>query len=132
MLSKDANRLKKSYSPLAQPGDSDLLRIAAPLGLDLADLVALGDEIVGDLDPKVYGIGWWSAYSDIDRKTRILSSDYLATLARTVPDNLVEARIERLEPDHAVEDFRQWFERSVSPGRRLVVKPPRGPFDDLA
>ncbi len=132
MLSKDANRLKKSYSPRAQPGDSDLLRIAEPLGLDLADLVALGDEIIGNLDPKVYGIGWWSAYSDIDRKTRILLSDYLATLARTVPDNLVEARIERLELDHAVEDFRQWFERRVSPGRRLVVKPPRGPFDDLA
>lgn len=132
MLSKDLNRLKSSYPAAAfRPGESDLVRLSGPLGLDLVDLVALGDEIIGDLDLVVKGIGWWSAYTDIDRKTRILLSDYLASLARTVPDNLVEARIERLELDHAAEDFRQWFERGVKPGRPLVVKPPRGPFDEL-
>lgn len=48
-----------------------------------------------------------------------------------MPDNLVEARIERLELDHAVEDFRAWFARSITPGRRMVMKPPRGAFDEL-
>lgn len=76
MLPKDLNPLKTSYPATAiRPGDSDLVRLAGPLGLELADLVALGDEISGDLDPTVYGIGWWSAYTGIDRKTRILLSD---------------------------------------------------------
>lgn len=89
--------LKKAYPTPVQPGGSDLLRLADSLGLQLADLVALGDEIAHDLDPAVHGIGWWKAYSDLDTKTRIFLSDYLVTCARAVPDNMVEASIERLE-----------------------------------
>jgi hypothetical protein len=41
---------------------------------------------VVDLDKAVHGIGWWKAYPDLDRQTRILLSDYLAACARTIPD----------------------------------------------
>lgn len=132
VLSKDAARLKKSYSPPAEPGVPDALRLAGPLSLDLADAVALGDAILADLDSEVYGIGWWSAYPSLDRKTRILVSDYLAACARAVPDNLVEARIERLELDHAVDDFRTYLERGIRPGKPLQMKAPRGAYDELA
>jgi hypothetical protein len=51
-----------------------LLRLAGPLGLDLASAILLGYEIFEDLDVTVYGIGWWTAYPDLDRQTRILLS----------------------------------------------------------
>jgi hypothetical protein len=132
MLSKDVGRLKKTYSPPATSDTSDLLRLAEPLGLDLVAPVALGDEFLSDLDPERYGIGWWTGYPELNRKTRILLSDYLVACARAVPDNLVEARIERLELDHAVDDFRKYIERGISPGRPLQMKAPRGAYDELA
>ncbi|MBX7555326.1 hypothetical protein ABZX95_47645 [Streptomyces sp. NPDC004232] len=57
------------------------------------------------------------AYPDLDRQTRILLSDYLVACARAVADNLIEAQVERLELDHAVDDFRKWIERGIRPGR---------------
>jgi hypothetical protein len=35
-----------------------LLRVVGPLALNLAAAVALGDEIMADLDRAVHGIGW--------------------------------------------------------------------------
>ena len=40
------------------PGASRLLRVVGPLALNLAAAVALGDEIIADLDRAVPGIGW--------------------------------------------------------------------------
>jgi hypothetical protein len=131
MLREDLNSLKKPYPSTMRPEEPDLLRLASPLGLELTNAVVLGDEIVADLDSTLYGIGWWGAYSDIDGKTRILLSDYLVACARAVPDNLVEARVERLELDHAADDFRKWFQRGVQPGQPFTVKPPRGPYEEL-
>ncbi len=132
MQENDARRLRQPYPSTVRPEDADLLRLAGPLNLKLIHPAALGDEIIADLDLKVRGIGWWAAYTDIDRKTRILLSDYLAACARAVPDNLLEAKIERLELDHAVDDFRKWLERCIKPGHPLDMKPPRGPYEELA
>src|SRR5690242_19752975 len=127
MLDKDLKRLQTRYPNPPRPDDPALSRVAEPLGLKLKEAVTLGDEIVADLDTKVHGIGWWADYSVIDRQTRILLSDYLVACVRAIPSNLVEAQIERLELDHAVEDYRKWMGRGAQSGRRFTVKPPRGP-----
>lgn len=132
MLDKDVKQLSEPYPPTTRPEDPPLLRLAGPLGLNLGQSVSLGDQIYGDLDIAVNGIGWWNAYPDLDRQTRILLSDYLVACARAVPDDLVEAQIERLELDHAIEDFRQWMSRGVSAGERTTVEAPRSPYEELS
>src|ERR1022692_518284 len=124
--------LDDPYPQTVRSEDPELTRLAGPLGLNLTKPVALGDEIVSDLDSTVYGIGWWKTYSDVDRQTRIFLSDYLVACARAVPDNLVEARVERLELDHAVEDFRKWMSRGVTNGERSDVEPARSPYEELS
>lgn len=131
MRNDDLRRLQRHYPQPLSPEASDLLRIGDALGLDLQSPAKLGDKIVADLDTRVYGIGWWQAYPDIDRQTRILLSDYLVACARAVPDNLIEAQVERLELDHAVEDFGKWITRGIQPGRRFKHKPPRSPYEEL-
>jgi hypothetical protein len=132
MLEKDTKRLKVAYPGPMRPEDPGLLRLAGPLGLDLRKPVQLGDEIVADLDSRVYGIGWWQEYQDIDTKTRIFLSDYLVACARAVPGNLVEARVEHLELNHAEDDYRKWMERGVKPDGKFAFKPPRGPYEELS
>ena len=132
MLDEEVTRLSEPYQGEVKPEEPGLLRVSGPLGLNLAMSVALGDEIVDDLDKAVHGIGWWKAYPDLDQQTRILVSDYLAACARAIPDNLVEAQVERLEHDHAAEDFRKWLSRGVTAGERSTVEPPRSPHEELA
>ncbi len=132
MLEQDVTRLTAPYPQAIRPEDPDLVRLAGPLGLALAEPVALGDEIGSDLDSTVYGIGWWKAYPDLDSQTRILLSDYLVACARAVPDNLVEAQVERLELNHAVEDFHHWLSRGVINGVRSTVEPARSPYEELS
>lgn len=132
MLGKDIRQLSDPYPQSMRPEDPPLSRLAGPLGLDLADAVALGDEICGDLDATIRGIGWWNAYPDLDLQTRILLSDYLVACARAVPDNLVEARVEHLELDNAAEDYRQWMSRGVRAGGRSTVEAPRSPYEELS
>jgi hypothetical protein len=132
MLDKDVTRLSEPYAPATSLDGPPLLRLADPLGLDLEKSVQLGDEIFEDLDVITYGIGWWKTYSDLDSQTRILLSDYLLTCARAIPDNLVEARIELLELDHAVEEFRNWMNRGVDGHNRSAVEPPISPYEELS
>lgn len=131
MLDNDVRRLKTPYPEAIAVAVPDQTRLATPLGLDLEKPVALGNEIVADLSDVSFGIGWWKAYRDLDRKNRILLSDYLVAAARAIPVNLIEAQVERLEFDHAVEEYRRWFERGVRPGKPFVMKPPQGPYEEL-
>ena len=132
MLEQDVRRLTEPYPITMTPEGLDLARISDPLGLALAEPIALGNEIADDLDGTVCGIGWWRAYPGLDRQTRILLSDYLVACARAVPDNLVEAQVNRLEFDHAVEDFRQWMSRGVRDSQRWTVEAPRSPYEELS
>lgn len=131
MLESDRKRLWRDYPQhLLQAPDAD--RIGPALGVDLTSARTLGDEIVADLDTRIHGVGWWSAYPDLDGKTRILLSDHLVACARAVPTNMIEALIERLEFDDAVEEFRKWYERGYKPGKAFEVKAPRSPWQELA
>lgn len=132
MRDEEVERLSQQYQGEAGHEESGLLRIAGPLGLNLTAAVALGDEIVADLDKAVHGIGWWKAYPDLDQQTRILLSDYLTACARAIPDNLAEAQVERLEHDCAAEDFRKWMSRGVTAGERSTIEPPRSAYEELA
>jgi hypothetical protein len=132
MLDKDVTRLSELYPPTTPLDDPPLLRLANPLGLDLVRSVLLGDEIFGDLDVTTYGIGWWKTYPDLDSQTRILLSDYLVVCARAIPDNLVEARIELLELDHAVEDYGNWMTRGMNARNLSTVEPPRSLYEELS
>jgi hypothetical protein len=132
MLEKDIKRLWKGYSPPAAPDSSELTRLADALGLDLADSDALGDAIFTDLDPQKHGINWWTAYPNLSTGARILMSDYLVATTRSIAENLLEARIERLEFEHAAADFRKWMERGLQPDGSFKIKPPRSPYEELA
>ena len=68
----------------------------------------------------------------LDRQTRILLSDYLVACTRAIPDNLVEAQVERLELDHAAEDFSKWMTRGLATAEHGTVDAPRSPYEDLA
>jgi len=61
MLDEEVTRLSEPYQGEVKPEEPGLLRVADPLGLNLAMSVALGDEIVDDLDKAGHGIGWWKA-----------------------------------------------------------------------
>jgi len=47
-------------------------------------------------------------------------------------NNLAEAQVERLELDHAVEDFRKWLTRGVTGEECSTVEPPSSPYEELA
>jgi hypothetical protein len=132
MLDKDVERLSEPYPPASPADGSPLLRLAGQLGLNLESEVRLGDEIFADLDTATYGIGWWKSYPGLDRQARIFLSDYLVACARAIPDNLVEARIELLELDHAAEDYRRWMSRGMNGRGRLAIEPPQSPNEELS
>jgi hypothetical protein len=132
MLDKDVTRLSEPYPPTTSLDGSPLLRLASSLGFDLGKSVQLGDEISKDLDIFTYGIGWWKTYSDLDNQTRILLSDYLLTCARAIPDNLIEAKVELVELEHAAEDYRTWINRGMSSDNRSAAKSPRSPHEELS
>lgn len=97
------------------------------LGLGIGSVIDLGDQLISDLDPARYGIGWWSAYPALGRQERILISDYLISCGRDISTNLCEAYTHCLELDHAVEDFKEWIKRGVAP-----ISAPRSLYEDLA
>ena len=53
MLDEEVTRLSEPYRREVKPEEPGLLRVAGLLGLNLATSVALGDEIVDDLDKAV-------------------------------------------------------------------------------
>jgi hypothetical protein len=68
-------------------------------GVYVESLSELEREIVGDLDPRQFGIGWWApALGD---KRRIFLSDYLVQCVRSVGTNMVEAALHLLEANAA-------------------------------
>lgn len=132
MLDEDVMRLSEPYPPALQAPDLAPLRLAGALGLNLAEPTRLGDEIFADLDDTIHGIGWWKAYGNVDLQTRILLSDYLVACARAVLENLIEAEVERLELDHAVEDFRQWMSRLSDRDQPTAAGAPRSAYEELS
>jgi hypothetical protein len=91
VIPADLERLTREYSP-AEPREGRLARV---LKVDVPLWRELGDEILGDLDERDFGVRWWAPYPGTSR--RILVGDHLHSCVRSVETNFVEARLHLLE-----------------------------------
>jgi hypothetical protein len=93
----------------------------------------LGDEILGDLDEQISGVGWWAPHPG--RSRRILISDHLCNCVRSVETNLIEARLHLIEAMDVWERESDFHARAVSitADRGLKVELPerRRPLDEI-
>jgi hypothetical protein len=91
----------------------------------------LGNELLGDLDERVFGVGWWAPHPGTSR--RVLISDHLCTCIRSVEANLVEASLHLIEATDFWERESDFHARAVAltPGGPTVELPERRrPLDD--
>jgi hypothetical protein len=125
----DLDRLSREYGA-EEPREG---RLARALRVDIPVWRQLGDEILADLDERVFGVGWWVPHPGTSR--RILISDHLLTCVRGVETNLIEARLHLLEATDFWERENELHARAVSRtanGRVEVHMPERRrPVDDV-
>jgi hypothetical protein len=67
------------------------------LGTRVPAVERLAQEILADLDPNAFGVGWWSGYPELGDKRRILIGDYLYQSAESIEPNIAEAKIHLFE-----------------------------------
>jgi hypothetical protein len=65
------------------------------LGIDCPEVSQLAEAILADLDPKLFGVGWW--VGQLDTKRRILIGDCLYQAVESIEGNLTEAKLHLLE-----------------------------------
>lgn len=127
MKKDDAAHWKQRYSnSLDGPPD---LRLAKFTGLPLENVVALGDEILADLSPAIYGVGWWQHH--LPARERVLISDHLLACTRAISHNILEAQAGLLAYREATADFDALLQRGCKSGGEWEHPAPRGPWDDL-
>ena len=97
MRQEDLDRLEVPY---LRSGASDF---AGALGVKLDHVRQLSAQILGDLDPKEFGVGWWRlpTESKTTLQQRILVSDYLLDALLGVETNLLDLQLHFLELQHA-------------------------------
>ena len=109
MLDEEVTRLSEPYQGEVKPKEPGLLRVAGPLGLNLATSVALGPRL----------------------ETQILLSDYLAACpCHTGQPGRSASRAPRTRPRRR--GLRAWLSGGVTAGERSTVVPPRSPYEELA
>lgn len=88
---RDLAQLKKPY-----PAGVDHQRaFPSVLGLNLADVQTLRDELRSDLTTSTWGLKWMAPHPD--EKRRILISDQLLLCVAGIEQNLIEAKLHHLE-----------------------------------
>jgi hypothetical protein len=129
MTRADIERLSQEY-PVR---DSRRGRLARALQVDIPVWRQLGDEILGDFDKHVFGVGWWAPGPGTSR--RILISDHLCNCVRSVETNLIEARLHLIEAMDFWERESDFHARAVSmnvDGTLKVELPERRrPLDEI-
>ena len=120
MRAEDLERLEELYPDGAPPAH----RFNQALGIHVEPVPQLSDAIKSDLDPGVFGIGWWAPEPGTSR--RILISDYLLESVQTIQVNLVEAKLHLLELMDAWQQSQRFWGRSVGllQNARIAVDPP--------
>src|SRR5437870_3456746 len=113
MIPADDERLGREY-PAGDPKDG---RLARALHVDVPVWRELGNEILGDLDERLFGVGWWAPHPG--RSRRILISDHLFACVRSVEANLIEARL------HLMEAMEFWARESDFHARTVSLGPDR-------
>jgi hypothetical protein len=108
MTRADIERLSREY-PAEEPREG---RLARALQVDIPVWRQLRDEIFGDLDDHVFGVGWWAPGPGTSR--RILISDHLYNCVPSVETNLIEARLHLVEAMDFWERESDFHARAVS------------------
>jgi hypothetical protein len=93
-------------------------RFARALSIDLPNVRALAADLFADLDPKVFGIGWWASYPNLGDKRRILIGDYLNVSIDSIEMNLTEAKLHLFE-------LLDWWERQNTLMADAIARDPR-------
>lgn len=129
MTPADIERLSREY-PADEPREG---RLARALRVDAPAWREVGDEILGDLDDRVFGVGWWAPHPGTSR--RILISDHLYSCVRGVETNLIEARLHLFEAMDFWERESDFHARAVSVRRdgtvQFVIPERRRPVDEI-
>ncbi len=89
---------RSDFEKMSGPYDSDHPssdRFADALGVAVKTSQELRQEIIGDLDSKLHGVGWWAPHPGTSR--RILISDHLLLTLAGIETNLAEAKLHLLE-----------------------------------
>lgn len=109
MLRGDLQRLSEPYPTRNDHPDkwlADRLAVAVP------NVDALASEILSDLDPKIFGVGWWA--TGLDTRRRIFIGDCLYQAVSSIGANLIEARLHLLELAAAYDDQNRMMANAVS------------------
>jgi len=129
MTRADIERLSQEY----QAGEPREGRPARALQAEIPVWRQLGNEILGDLDEHIFGVGWWAPYPGTSR--RILISDHLYNCVRSVETNLVEARLHLIEAMDFWERESDFHARAVSMNTdgtlRVEMPERRRPLDEI-
>ncbi|MFN0141202.1 MAG: hypothetical protein ACKVQW_14075 [Pyrinomonadaceae bacterium] len=129
MRREDLKRLEKPYDRETRI-EIDR-RFHASIGADVPSANALAREIWRDLEPDVFGIGWWTLPDD----ERILIGDYLYQCTVGIATNLVEAKLHYLEwldaRDRANDRIADVVKFDAFGNSDLKMPPSRAPIDDL-
>lgn len=128
MREVDRGTLEEPYPDGSDPE----FRFAYSLGVAAPDAITLYREILADLDPSRFGVGWWHPHPGTSR--RILISDHLLLCVLTIQTNLVEAKLHLLELMDVWHTTSEFFVDviQVRRGRPSFAPPPRiRPRDDL-
>jgi hypothetical protein len=109
MLRTDLDELAAPYIDIEDPPDKSLRR---RLNVDCPRTDDLVAAVLGDLDPKVFGVGWWAPH--LESKRRILIADVLIQALSSIGANLIETRLHTLE-------LADWCERESAKMADAIV-----------
>jgi hypothetical protein len=130
MIAADIERLSREYAA-DEPTEG---RFARALQVDVPVWRELGQEILADLDDRVFGVRWWAPHPGTSR--RILISDHLFACVLGVESNLLEARLHLIEANDSWQQESDFHARAVSIGRdggvKVQLPERRRPLDELS
>jgi hypothetical protein len=95
--------------------------LEARLDVQVPSVRTLADQVLGDLDAQLHGIGWWAPH--LDDKRRIFLSDYLVQLMWSFPQNLVEAALHLFEVETNHERVCDQIKHAVGPDLKVRMAP---------
>lgn len=118
----DLARLREPYRDEESALDSADERVAARLRVSVPAARSLAETIYGDLDERVFGIGWW--YPHVETRRSILIADHLYLATDALAPCLVEARLHQLELEDTWDEEDRRLQRHLSAGGDPTKFPP--------
>jgi hypothetical protein len=126
MREEDLERFRMAFHEDEDPESA----IARAMGIEISSVSSLAREIVDDLDGTKGGIGWWTG-SGMSGENRVIVSDYLVAVVRSLTTNLIEANLHLGESVEAWDDI-EFRARDQMNASGTPVPIPRSPEDLLS